>query len=93
MPQTHSPLSSIVRLAAIERPACPRCRAQMMLARIVPAFVGTYLHRFGCAACNHVLETLAAHDNCRDATLALPGAASIIRCQFPALIHSRHMVR
>ena len=45
MPQPQ-PLSSIVPLGAIERPACPKCQAQMMLARIVPAFSGTDLHTF-----------------------------------------------
>jgi hypothetical protein len=43
MPQPQLP-SSIVPLAAIERPACPKCQAQMMLARIAPAFSGTDLH-------------------------------------------------
>jgi hypothetical protein len=31
-----------------------------MLARIVPALLGTVLHTFECTACNHVLRTLAA---------------------------------
>ena len=53
-------LSSIVPLAAIERPACPQCQKQMMLARIVPALLGTVLHTFECAACSHVLRRLAA---------------------------------
>ena len=55
-------LSSMVPLAAIKRPACPKCQAQMMLARIMPAFLGTELHTFECTACNHVLETLCAYD-------------------------------
>ena len=55
-------LSSMVPLTAIERPACPKCQAQMMLARIMPAFQGTELHTFECTACNHVLETLGAYD-------------------------------
>jgi hypothetical protein len=55
-------LSSMVSLAAIERPTCPKCQAQMMLARIMPAFLGTELHAFECTACNHVLETLCAYD-------------------------------
>jgi hypothetical protein len=55
------PLSSIVPLAAIERPACPKCQARMMLARIMPAFFGTGLHTFECAVCNHVLKTLGAY--------------------------------
>jgi hypothetical protein len=54
--------SSIIALAAIERPVCPKCRAQMLLARIMPAFLGTDLHTFECAVCNHVLETLGAHE-------------------------------
>ncbi len=53
------PLSSIIPLAAIERPACPECQAQMMLARIVPAFSGTDLLSFECTWCNHVLKKLA----------------------------------
>jgi hypothetical protein len=59
MPQPQLP-SSIVPLAAIERPACPKCQAQMMLARIVPAFSGTDLHTFECTLCNHVLKKLGA---------------------------------
>jgi hypothetical protein len=62
------PLSSIGPLAATERPVCPKCRSQMMLARVVPAFLGTDLHTFECAECNHVLETLGAHDDWRGAT-------------------------
>ena len=58
MPQPQL-LSSIVPLAAIERPACPKCQAQMMLARIVPVFSGTDLHTFECTLCNHVLKSLA----------------------------------
>jgi hypothetical protein len=61
MPQPQL-LSSIDPLGAIERPACPKCQAQMMLARIVPAFSGTDLHTFECALCNHVLKKL---DACR----------------------------
>ena len=61
MPQPQL-LSSIVPLAAIERPACPKCQAQMSLARIVPAFLGTNLLTFECAVCNHVLKTLGAYE-------------------------------
>jgi len=57
--------SSIVPLAAIERPSCPKCQAQMMLARIVPAFSGTDLHTFECALCNHVLKKLGACEDWR----------------------------
>jgi Zn ribbon nucleic-acid-binding protein len=66
MPEAQS-LLSIVPLAAIERPACPECQAQMTLARIMPAFRGTDLHIFECIACNYVLETL-------DASVERPGA-------------------
>jgi hypothetical protein len=30
----------------------------MMLARIVPAFLGTDLHTFECNVCNHVVRSL-----------------------------------
>jgi hypothetical protein len=43
-----------------------------MVARILPAFVGTHLYRFECAACNHVLETLRAHDDRHGAKFARP---------------------
>ena len=57
------PLSSVVRLAPIKRPACPKCQAQMTLAQIMPAFLGTDLHTFECRACNHVIKTLGAYDD------------------------------
>ena len=66
MPEAH-PLSSVVSLVAIERPACPKCQAKMMLARIMPAFLGTDLHTFECLVCNHVVKTLGAHDDRRGA--------------------------
>ena len=69
MPEPQ-PLSSVTPLAAIERPTCPKCQAQMMLARIMPAFLGTDLHMFECTVCNHVLKTLGAHDDWRGASLA-----------------------
>jgi hypothetical protein len=72
MPQPQL-LSSIVPLAAIERPACPKCQAQMMLARIVPAFPGTDLHTFECTLCNHVMKKLGACEDWR------PGAVVTIR--------------
>ena len=68
MPELQ-PLSSIFPLAQIERPACPKCQGRMLLVRIVPAFPGTDLHTFECAACNHVLRTLGAYDDWRGATL------------------------
>jgi hypothetical protein len=58
------PLSSIFPLAQIERPACPKCQGRrMLLVRIVPAFPGTDLHTFECAACIHVLKTLGAYQD------------------------------
>jgi hypothetical protein len=57
------PLSSTIPLAPIRRPACPKCRVQMMLAQIMPAFLGTDLHTFECMACNHVIKTLVACDD------------------------------
>ena len=57
------PLSSIGPLAATERPVCPKCRSQMMLARVVPAFLGTDLRTFECAACTHVVRTLGAYQD------------------------------
>jgi hypothetical protein len=53
-------LSSIVPFVEIERPACPKCQAQMLLARILPARLGIDLHTFECAVCDHVLKTLTA---------------------------------
>jgi hypothetical protein len=35
----------------------------MMLAQIMPAFLGTDLHTFECRACNHVIKTLGAYDD------------------------------
>jgi hypothetical protein len=68
MPQPRL-LSSTVPLTAIERPACPKCQVEMMLARIVPAFLGTELHTFECSFCNHVLKKLGACEDWRDTRL------------------------
>jgi hypothetical protein len=67
MPELRS-RSSIASFPAIERPACPKCQAQMMLARIVPAFRGTDLHTFECAECDCVLETLEVCEILRGAS-------------------------
>jgi hypothetical protein len=69
MPEPQ-PLSSIVPLAAIERPSCPKCQARMMLVRIVPAFLGIDLHTFECTMCNHVLKTLGSHEDRSGGALA-----------------------
>jgi hypothetical protein len=62
MPQSQPP-SSVIPFMAIERPACPKCSAAMMLASIEPARAGVDLHTFECAVCHHVLTTLAAYDD------------------------------
>jgi hypothetical protein len=59
MPQSQS----VIPFVAIERPACPKCKAPMMLASIEPARPGVDLHTFECAICNHVLKTLAAYED------------------------------
>jgi hypothetical protein len=63
MPQSQR-LWSVIPFAAIERPACPRCKARMMLVSIEPARARDVdLHTFECAICNHVLRTLAAYED------------------------------
>jgi hypothetical protein len=46
--------------AHIHRPACPKCGAFMMLARIVPARVGFDFRTFECPQCDHVHEVMVA---------------------------------
>ena len=62
MPQSQH-LSSVIPSVAIERPACPECKARMMLASIEPARSGIDLYTFECAVCNQVLTTLAAYED------------------------------
>jgi hypothetical protein len=58
MPQSQR-LSSAIPPVAFERPACPKCKAQMMLVSIEPARArGVDLHTFECAVCNHYLRPL-----------------------------------
>jgi phage FluMu protein Com len=55
---------SVTPLAAIGRPACPRCKAAMMLVSIESTRAQDVdLHMFRCAVCNQALETLAAHED------------------------------
>jgi hypothetical protein len=57
-------LSSVIPFAAIERPACPKCKAPMMLVSIEPARArGVDLHTFECAVCGQVLTTFAAFED------------------------------
>ena len=62
MPQPQR-LSSVLPFAAIGRPACPKCKAPMMLISIEPARAGVDLHTFECAICNRVFKTLAPYDD------------------------------
>ena len=62
MPQSQR-LSSVIPFVAIERPACPKCKAPMMLASIEPARAGLDLHTFECAICNHEPKILAAYED------------------------------
>jgi phage FluMu protein Com len=63
MSQSHS-AHSVTPLAAIGRPACPRCKAAMMLVSIEPTRARDLdLHTFRCAICNQALETLAAYED------------------------------
>lgn len=58
MAQTQQPLPAIPP-APLQRPACPRCKASMMLVSIEPARAGVDLHTFACAVCNHMFTALA----------------------------------
>ena len=46
----------------IHRPACRKCHARMMLARIMPARMGFDLQTFECPNCEHVLEVMVETD-------------------------------
>jgi phage FluMu protein Com len=63
----HAPVSKpVVSLpfVAIERPACPKCKAQMMLVSIEPVRACVVdLHTLECAVCNQVLKTFAAYED------------------------------
>src|SRR6476620_3450269 len=63
----HAPISTrVVRhpFAAIGRPACPKCKAQMMLVSIEPVRArGIDLDTFECAVCNQLLKTFAAFED------------------------------
>ena len=62
MPLTQRPPSAIPQVV-FERPACPKCKARMMLISIEPERQGVDLDTFQCAVCNHVLTALAAHED------------------------------
>jgi DNA polymerase III alpha subunit (gram-positive type) len=46
----------------VHRPACPKCRAHMMLTRIMPARVGFDLRTFECPKCDHVHEVMVENN-------------------------------
>ena len=63
MPQSQR-LPAAIPFVAIERPACPGCKAQMMLVSIEPVRACVVdLHTFECAVCNQVLKTFAAYED------------------------------
>ena len=62
MAQSQIPSLAIPPIA-FQRPACPRCKASMMLVSIEPERSGVDLHRFQCAVCGHVLTVLGAYED------------------------------
>jgi transposase-like protein len=63
MSQSQS-VRSVTPPVAIGRPACPRCKAAMMLVSIEPTRARDVdLHTFRCAICNQAHETLAAYED------------------------------
>ncbi len=62
MPQSQR-LLSVIPFAAIGCPACPNCKAAMMLVSIELAGPGVDLHTFECAICNCLLKTPAAYED------------------------------
>ena len=53
-------LSPVIPFVATERPACPKCKAPMMLVSIELARPGVDLHTF---ECSRVHKTLAAYED------------------------------
>jgi hypothetical protein len=62
MPQSQR-LLSVIPPAPFERPACPKCKASMMLVSIEPERPGVDLHTFECAVCGQVLTALGAYED------------------------------
>ena len=56
MPEAH--YRSDPSLLPIERPRCPHCQAQMMLAQIDHGPVGADLRSFQCSKCHHIQRVL-----------------------------------
>ena len=62
MPQFQR-LFSAIPPAPFGRPACPRCKASMMLVSIEPERPGVDLHTFECAVCGQGLTALGAYED------------------------------
>ncbi|MCR6735475.1 MAG: response regulator [Afipia sp.] len=62
-PRTSSDFTSI------QRPACPKCRTEMSLSRIMPARADFDLRTFECPKCNHVEKAVATTDPINSYTL------------------------
>ena len=62
MPRSQR-LSSVIPFVAIERPACPNCKAPMMPVSVELARPGVDLHTFECAICNRVHKIPAAYED------------------------------
>jgi transposase-like protein len=55
-------VSPVIPFDAIGRPACPKCKAAMMLVSIEPARARDVdSHTYKCAACNQLLEIFAEY--------------------------------
>ena len=55
--------SPVIPFVAIERPACPKCKAPIMLVSVELAGPCVDLHTFECAVCNQQLKTFAAYED------------------------------
>ena len=84
MPQSQR-LSPVIPFVAIERPACPKCKAPMMLVSIALARPGVDLHTFECAICNRVHKTLAAYED--------PMKSKVLDAGFKAICTHRSKAR
>jgi hypothetical protein len=59
--ESASQHSSVPQIA-IESPACPKCQASMILARIMPGRMNFDARIFECVKCGHVEKVLVATD-------------------------------
>jgi ssDNA-binding Zn-finger/Zn-ribbon topoisomerase 1 len=54
--------NGLLPLSPIERPSCPKCKAQMALTRRTPGRAGFELQSFYCPKCEHVMTVEVADD-------------------------------